>query len=558
MKIFSTLIEFVDYCAQEYGDLTYMREKVGDQWTETSYTDTRQQGREIAAGLMSMGLNKGESVALLSEGRNLWVTSELGILYAGGVNVPLSIKLEESNDLTFRIHHSEARFVIVSAEQLHKIRHIRAEIPLVEKIIIIGKDIPTEADEVLISDVIDSGKKFLQTRESELTKRSLSIQPTDYASISYTSGTTAAPKGTLLTHNNYTTNIVHARSVIGVNKGEVMLIVLPLDHCFAHVAGMYTMMSYGGSIATVPVGKNSLATLRNVPAAIKEVRPHVMPVVPALLRSLKSNIEKSIIKSGKTAELLYRWAMRNTIAYNREYWNRGKGQMWRKPLVKIFDSLIFKRIRDGLGGRMIWFVGGGAYLDIELQRFFCAIGIPVYQGYGQSEATPIISSNSPNHAVFGSSGRPVKPMDIKIIDEEGKELKNGEKGEIIIRGGNVMAGYWKNEQSTKETIVDGWLHTGDMGYIENYNNEDYLFVMGRFKSLLISSDGEKYSPEGFEDALTESSPYIDQCLLYNNQNLYTIALLVPNKDNLKTYVKQQKKHSDEQKVMLDIDRKSVV
>jgi long-chain acyl-CoA synthetase len=160
----------------------------------------------------------------------------------------------------------------------------------------------------------------------------------------------------------------------------------------------------------------------------------------------------------------------------------------------------------------------------------------MFQGYGLSEATPIICANSMGHAIFGSSGRIVRPLDLMICDDEGNEVPHGQKGEIVIKGENVMAGYWKNPDSTAKTIVDGWLHTGDMGYVSD-KHPGYLWVVGRFKSLLISADGEKYSPEGFEDSLTDGSKYIEQVILHNNQDPYTIVLIVPNKDALKEYVK---------------------
>jgi long-chain acyl-CoA synthetase len=202
-----------------------------------------------------------------------------------------------------------------------------------------------------------------------------------------------------------------------------------------------------------------------------------------------------------------------------------------KPLVALFDKILYSKVREAFGGELQFFIGGGALLDSELQRFFYAIGIPMFQGYGLSEATPVISTNAPtkrNHR-FGSSGRLVKPLDIKILDDEGRELPVGEKGEIVIRGENVMAGYWKNPDSTADTVRDGWLHTGDMGYM---SKDNFLYVLGRFKSLLISSDGEKYSPEGMEEAMVDKSPYIDQIMIYNNQNPYTIALVVASRDNL--------------------------
>ena len=531
-----TIIDFVEKYTHEYSELTFLREKVDGVWTETSFRETREEAYKIGAGLLQLGLKKGEKVSLLSQGRNLWITSELGILYVGGVNVPLSIKLTESTDLIFRIQHSESRYVIVSEQQLGKIRQIIDQCPLVEKVIVLDPIADYHENEIPISEVIAMGEEYLKEHAEDFRAIYQSIQPDDYANISYTSGTTADPKGILLTHRNYTANVEQGSSVIQCQKGDVMLIILPLDHCFAHVAGFYTMMSYGGSIATVPVGKTAIATLKNIPIAIKEVKPMLMLSVPALARNFRKSIETSIKAKGKMVERLYEFALNNAIKYNKEYWNRGGWQAWRWPLVKLFDKIIFKAVREGFGGRMRFFVGGGALLDIELQRYFCAVGMPMFQGYGLSEATPIICANSMGHAIFGSSGRIVKPLDLMICDDEGNEVPHGQKGEIVIKGENVMAGYWKNPDSTAKTIVDGWLHTGDMGYVSD-KHPGYLWVVGRFKSLLISADGEKYSPEGFEDSLTDGSKYIEQVILHNNQDPYTIVLIVPNKDALKEYVK---------------------
>lgn len=532
-----TIIDFVDKYTSQYAQSTFLREKINDVWEETSYKKTREEGRVFAGAFMKLGIEKGERVALLSEGRKLWVIAELGVLYAGGVDVPLSIKLEESNDLYFRIHHSDSRFIIVSKQQLPKIRAIIDQLPLVEKVIVLDDIEDYGEKEIGITEFLKIGEEYLKENDALLTERSKSIGPDDYANISYTSGTTSDPKGVILTHRNYTANVEQGSSVINIDEGDVMLIVLPLDHCFAHVAGFYTMMMYGGSIATVPVGKNPMATLRNVPIAIKEVKPAVMLSVPALARNFKKNIENGIAAKGPKVVKLYNFALKNAIAYNKEYNNRGGIlQWWRKPLMALFDKLIFSAVRENFGGRMKFFVGGGALLDIELQKYFCAIGIPMFQGYGLSEATPIICANSKGHAIFGSSGRVVKPLDIKICDDEGKEVAPEVRGEIVIRGENVMAGYWKNPESTSKTIVDGWLHTGDMGWMKE--DKEYLWVTGRFKSLLISSDGEKYSPEGFEDSLTDGSKYIEQNIIHNNQNPYTIALIVPNKEALKEYVKR--------------------
>ena len=529
----TTIIDFVEKYSHQFENHVYLREKVDGTWKEITQGQTREKAYRIGAGLMSLGVKKGDKIALLSESRAMWILAELGAMYAGATDVPLSVNLGEGKDLIFRINHSDSKWILVSGNHLPKIRAILPECPAVEKVIVFDDTAfdydSLEPKEIRMSEVQKMGDEFLNAHRDEFVARYKSIGPDDYANISYTSGTTADPKGILLTQRNYTANVAQGNSVISINEKDVMLIILPLDHCFAHVAGMYTMMFYGGSIAFVPIGKNALATLRNVPVAISEVRPHVMLSVPALARNFKKNIEGAIKKKGGVTEKLFYFALNNAIKYNKEYYNAGTGgTFWRKPLVSLFDKLVFSKVRESFGGRMKFFVGGGALLDIELQRFFCAVGMPMFQGYGLTEATPIICANSMGHARFGSSGRIVKPMDCVILDADGKEVPHGTRGEIVIRGENVMAGYWKNPKATADTVVDGWLHTGDMGYICPEDPE-FLYVVGRFKSLLISSDGEKYSPEGFEDNLTETSKWVNACVLHNNQKPYCVALMVPDK-----------------------------
>ena len=534
-----TIIDFVEKYVAKYSNNPFLWEKNLDtnEWVPVTYSETLKKARILAAGLMALGVQKGEKVSYLSEGRDMWVIGELGVLYAGAVNVPLSIKLGEKNDLVFRVKHSDSKYIITSKFQLPKVRAILPECPMVEKVIVFDEVPDKQDNEIYISEVMAMGDEFLAKNEEQFIQRYKSIGPDDYANISYTSGTTADPKGILLTHRNYTANVEQAHSVIGVNPEDKMLIIIPLDHCFAHVAGMYTMMSYGASFGTVPSGRSGKEALRNISPSIQELKPNVMLSVPTLAKNFKKSIESSIARKGKTVERLYNFALRNAIAYNKEGYNKGTEfvDIFRKPLMLLFDKIIFKAVRQGLGGQMKFFVGGGALLDIDLQRYYYAIGIPMYQGYGLSEATPIISANSPAKHIFGSSGKIVSPMEIKILDADGVEQPFGVKGEICIKGENVMAGYWKNPKSTADTIIDGWLHTGDMGYMRD---EEMLYVVGRFKSLLIAADGEKYSPEGIEENLVENSRYIDGALLHNSQDPYTIALVTPNKEALKAYAKE--------------------
>lgn len=527
-----TIIDLFETSVAQYGKKTFLLEKRHRKFEPTTYAETREQALEVGAGLASVGIRPGDKVAILAEGSNAWIISELGLFYAGAVSVPLSIKLEESNDLLFRLRHAEVKALFVSKQQLPKIRRIRAELPGVEHIIVLGH-IPLEAGETAYGTLKRLGREYLAANREEFLKIGQAIQNDDYATITYTSGTTADPKGVVLTHRNYTANVEQSLSRIDIPSHYRTLIILPLDHCFAHVVGFYIMIACGASVATVQIGATPMETLKNIPQNIREVRPHFLLSVPALAKNFRKGIESSIRTQGRAAEALFRLGLRTAYAYNRDGYSKGKG--WRvvlKPAVALFDALLFRKVRQAFGGSLKFFVGGGALLDAELQRFYYAIGIPMFQGYGLSEATPVISTNSPKprwHR-FGSSGKILIPLDLKIVDEQGREVPPGQKGEIVIRGENVMAGYWKNPDATADTLRDGWLHTGDMGYV---SKDDFLYVLGRFKSLLIASDGEKYSPEGMEEAIVDKSPYIDQILIHNNQSPFTGAIVVPNRDALR-------------------------
>ncbi len=526
-----TIIDVFENSVRCYAHNTFLMEKVGTEWQHTSYEQVQQMVYRLGAGLQSIGVKKGDNMALLSEGRNLWIVSELAMFYAGAVNVPLSIKLEEKNDLLFRLNHGDAKFIIVSGQQLKKVRLIADQLPLLQKIIVLDEQAEYGDKEVSVQEVMRMGDDFLSSHSmDEFLSVGRSIENDDLATITYTSGTTADPKGVCLTHRNYTANVEQSLSRVTIDSTWRTLIILPLDHCFAHVVGFYVMMMQGASVATVQVGRTPMETLKNIPLNIKEVKPHYILSVPALAKSFKKNIEQNIQSQGALASLLFSWGKKIRQTYFGESCMDNKGVrslLW--PLVKLFDKILFDKVRAGFGGELKFFVGGGALLDKDLQKFYIGIGIPMFQGYGLSEATPVISTNTPTFYRFGSSGKLVEPIELKICGADGKELPLGESGEIVVKGENVMAGYWKNPAATAETVKDGWLYTGDLGYM---TPEGLLFVKGRFKSLLISSDGEKYSPEGIEESLVQLCPTIDQVMLYNNQSPTTSALIVPNKQEL--------------------------
>ncbi len=530
-----TIIHFFEDSVRQFGSSVYMWEKKEGKYEGATYSDIHREVSRFAAGLLSLGVKKGDRISLLAEGRSLWIISELGVLYTGAVNVPLSVKLSP-DDVRFRMDHSGSRLVIVSKQQLPKVRKVAGALPSLEKIIVLDSIEDPEAKEYYVGDLLTSGDQYLGKYPGQLDKAKQAVGEDDYANISYTSGTTADPKGIILTHKNYVANVQQAYSLIDIPPYFKTLLILPWDHSFAHTAGLYSFMGKGASIASVTVGMSPMETLKNIPINIKEVQPSLLFSVPSLARNFRKSIEKGVAQKGKFAEKLFRRAIKTAYKYNKEGYNKGRGlQKLKKPLLNLYDKILFSKIRENFGGHLEYFIGGGALLDIELQRFFYALGIPMYQGYGLSEAAPIISSNAPKKHKLGSSGFLVKDMELKIMDDDGNEMPAGKKGEIVIKGDNVMAGYWKNKEATKETLKEGWLYTGDMGYMDP---DGFLYVLGRFKSLLIADDGEKYSPEGIEEAFSDQSLLIEQCMLYNNQNPYTTALIYPNTEVLRSHLKK--------------------
>jgi len=539
-----TLPWLFEKSVNKYASNALLWEKRDGNYRSTHYADVRHEVYRFAAGLLDLGIKKGDRVALLSEGRNAWVIAELAVLYLGAICVPLSVKLEERTELRFRIEHSGCRMVLTSSLQLPKILTIRQLLPGIETIVVIDRSDPVnQLGLISWQQVMDRGDAYLTAHPGSVQSGWRELSESDPATISYTSGTTADPKGIILTHRNYTANVDQCARALDIYPTYRSLLILPWDHSFTHTAGIYLIMASGASMASVEPGRTPSETLRNIPVNIREIKPSFLFSVPALARNFRKNIENGVRQQGKLLQRVFDAGLRIAYTYNGEGHNRGKG--WRKilkPLLAVFDAVLFRKIREGFGGQMEFFIGGGAFLDMDLQRFFYAIGIPMLQGYGLTEAAPVISCNVPNKKhKLGSSGHIVPDLEVQIWDDNRMPSPTGSRGQIVVRGENVMAGYWRNPKATQEALVDGWLMTGDLGYLDS---EEFLYVLGRVKSLLIGSDGEKFSPEGIEEALVAHSPYIEQVMLYNNQSPYTAALLVPSKAALASRLSEQNPSAD--------------
>lgn len=530
-----TIPQLFETSCQSFPENALIREKANGEYQAISYMAIRKGVYALASELIKLGIKKGDRIALLAEGSSNWLIAELAVLYIGGISVPLSVKINESSDLLFRLQHSGSKAMFISSEELLKVRKIEKELTEIENIIVFNPKSKLNEKELDFDQLMESGIKSFADHETEINSCWQNLQEDDIANISYTSGTTADPKGIMLTHRNYTANVEQACSLFEVPEWYNTLLILSWDHSFAHTVGIYVLMKNGASISVVDPGNSPMERIRNIPKNIREVEPVFLLSVPAMARNFKKGIESGIKSKGKFTQRLFNNAIKTAYSYNGDGLSKKSlSRRMLKPLVWFYNQILFKKIRTNFGSRLQFTIGGGALLDIELQHFFYAIGIPMFQGYGLTEAAPIISSNTPNIHKLGTSGQIVENLDVKILDEDQKTCPTNTKGEIVVKGENVMKGYWKNELATHETLKNGWLHTGDMGYLDE---DGFLYVLGRFKSLLIGNDGEKYSPEGIEEAIIDHSKYIDQCMLYNNQNPYTIGLFVLSKSALLEYLK---------------------
>ena len=476
----NTLIEVFEQTVSRYPDHVFLSENHGQGYQGQTYAEAHRQVLQLAAGLQSIGVKKGDRVAILSENRSEWCLADLAVVYCGAILVTLSTKLIENADLLARLQNAEAEVIFVSGSQRSRIEELRGE---------------TTLRTVLCFDDEDSYVQLLN--HSAESFQPVQVELDDPATIIYTSGTTGNPKGVVLTHRNNVANVENHRPLGDCTPESSTLAFLPLDHCFFH-AFYYMTLANGSCMAMPRPGKTPLESMLNMMPSIQAIHPDFLAVVPAMLQTFKVLLTQYC--SGR--------------------------------------EITPEAAKEFFGGRLRYLIAGGALTDPETERFYLSLGLPIHIGYGMTEATMGVSRSYPAYRRTGSVGRPASlDQQVLIVDEEGHACPTYQSGEILYRGDTVMQGYWRNPEATREVITDdGWLHTGDMGHLDE---DGFLYIDGRVKSLLISNSGEKYSPEGIESAIMEESPLIQQMMLYNQQSPCTVALIVPSRQHLVETLAQQ-------------------
>jgi long-chain acyl-CoA synthetase len=543
-----TVIDLLHEAARKYGSMPYLGQKHTDVYSTISFAETDELSLALAAALSRRGLGTGDNAAILSEGRASWVIGEFGLLKAGCASVPLSTKLS-ADEILFRLDHSEAKAILVSENNFSKAAEVvpaAARKPLVVCISERTEQLEREAaaagmkigtDFVFYDDLVAEGKVLLSGPGGEAAAARMAaieagIEPDDTVTICYTSGTTGNPKGIMLTHRNYLHNASDAAKVVDIETGWKSLIMLPLDHSFAHTVGIYIFLQNGLCMYFVDARGGPLAALRNLPKNLLETNPDFLLTVPALSGNFMKKMQQGVADKGPFVNGIFERGVRAGIARagngfdKPPFWVRAANYLpW-----ALANLLVFPKLRSIFGKDIKFCVGGGALLEIKQQEFFNAIGVPIYQGYGLTENAPIICSNAPRRHKFGTSGVILPTLEVKIMKDEKTECRTGEIGQIVTRGDSVMKGYFKNPQATAETIRDGRLWSGDLGFIDS---DGFLVVTGREKALLIAADGEKYSPETIEEAVVNTSAFVNQVMAYNEQRRFTSLVVTVNPEAVK-------------------------
>lgn len=541
-----TVLHLLKQAKDNYPNETYLSQKTEKGWLPTTYSQVEELSEKFASGLINLGLEKEDKIALLAEGRTEWVIAEFGILKAGAIAVPLSVNLL-SEEILYRLNHSEVSAIVVSQNTLPKIGLIWTRVEKSTcKVVYLDQDdhilkrtcnkyeLDYKKNIFLFSDLIKQGSSCLDINRPVLEKRREQISEDDIVTISYTSGTTGNPKGIMLTHLNYYSNSYDAYNYFQIPTHLKTLIILPIDHSFAHTVGIYISLLCALSIYFVDARGGQIKALKNISQNLQEVQPDILLTVPALTRNFMKKINKSVRGKGTLAWKVFQLGLNSGIRFKQNgYGQTSNLRSWfHWPSYKLADILVFKKVRNIFGGRLKFCVSGGALLDVNQQEYFYALGVPVYQGYGLTETSPIVSANCEHNHKLGTSGRLIYNVECSIRRFDGSTASGEERGQIWIKGNNVMKGYYKNNEATQEVLKNGWLNTGDIGY---FDKDGFLVVVGREKALLISEDGEKYSPESIEEAIQSCSEFVYQVLIYNDHRRYTVALVTLERDKVYEY-----------------------
>jgi len=508
-----TLNQLFFDAVSKYNRPDALQVKVGGTYRPISHVEVADRVRRAARGLTSLGVRRGDRVAILSENRPEWAIADFACLSVGLTDVPIYPTLP-ADQIAYMLKDSGAVAIFVSNKaQAEKIREIRSQLPALKTVI--GFDDVPGLTNLSMAELEKRGSQG-DNKETMATYRedALTVKPDDLATIIYTSGTTGEPKGVMLSHDNIFSNVAASRKAIPFDGKDTGLSFLPLSHIFERMAGHYLMFATGTSIAYAE-------SIDTVAANMVEVRPTLVLSVPRLYEKMYARILETALTGGFLKKKIFFWA--RDVA---ERWATEK-LAGKQPggllgtQYAIAQKLVFSKLKARTGGRLRYFVSGGAPLSPDINKFFYAAGLEILEGYGLTETSPVIAVNTPANFRIGTVGKLVDGAEVKIADD----------GEILTRGPNVMKGYYNKPDATREAIEpDGWFHTGDIGEL----NDGFLAITDRKKDLIVTAGGKKVAPQPLENKV-KTNKYVAQAVMIGDKRKFPSILIVPNFDQLERW-----------------------
>jgi len=517
----NTLVKVVDARARKYGDRAVMKHKVDGEWREVSWRRLCESFSAVARGLLQLGLGRGDSIAILSENRPDWAFADLGTFAMEGIVVPLYWTLTPVQ-IRYILEDCQAKAVFVSNEiYLERILSIRQELPELSRIIIFDPPSSGEVPEGVLSlgELMDLGTKAPPEIWESMGRSIASGTGSDLATIIYTSGTTGEPKGVMLTHDNFLSNIRAVLEILHIGEEDSCLSFLPLSHVFERIA-YYLFLYVGGVI-------HYAESVDKVVANLGEARPTILISVPRIYEKAYGKILDKVRQGSIVKRLVFVACLNVGQKVSRRLQNHRKLSRPLACIHGIADRLVFSTLRETFGDNIRLMISGGAPLNKTIGEFFHAAGLLILEGYGLTETSPVISANLPEKLRFGSVGTPLPGVEVRIAED----------GEILVRGPNVMKGYFHRPEETAEVLNgEGWLHTGDIGHIDD---DGFLVITDRKKSLIVTAGGKNVAPAAIENALT-ADKFINQAFAFGDGRKYISALIVPDWERLENYAKEHK------------------
>ena len=505
-----TMADLPVRAAQRFGAAPALRHKVDGEWIDVSYAELGEAVAEIAGGLVELGIEPGDRVAILANTRPEWTLACFGILCAAGVVVSI-YQTNSPEECHYVLEHSGSRAVFVEDEtQLAKVAEVRDRLPELEHAIAF------EASEGALS-LAELRERGAGGNAAAVERRMAAIAPADPCLFVYTSGTTGPPKGCVLTHGNYRAVSTAVEENGTLLEGDLVYLFLPLAHAFALLV-QFVAVDLGGTIAYWE--RDPLKIVPN----LAEVRPTTFPSVPRIFEKVYTTATARVEEAGGAKRAIFHGAVetgRKVRALERE--GRTPGPLLRAR-HRVADRLVLSKVRALFGGRLREAVTGAAPIAPEILEFFDACGVPVLEGYGMTETSTAATGNTLEHHRFGSVGRPIPGVEVRIADD----------GEVLLRGPNIFGGYYRDEESSAQTLVDGWLHTGDLGRVDE---DGYLYVTGRKKDILITAGGKNITPANLENGLKQSR-WVSQAVVVGDRRPYLVALVTLDPDEAPAFAEQ--------------------